>query len=86
MNEARVRLHERLMESEEQIAHARYERGVSDDALLQAMDAADASLSPDERRENLYLSALSAYVQALGGHLELHAVFPDQIIVLDAHR
>jgi hypothetical protein len=82
VNDARVRLYERLMEAQELIAHARYARGVSDEAVLVAMDAAETQPSEDERRENLYLSALSAYVEALGGELEIRAVFPDETIVL----
>ncbi|MHB1835029.1 MAG: hypothetical protein ACYCXW_08690 [Solirubrobacteraceae bacterium] len=80
MNETRVRLYEQLMEAQEQIAHARYARGIPHEAVLAAMDAAETRPSESERREDLYLSALSAYVQALGGRLELRAVFPEETI------
>jgi hypothetical protein len=86
VNEARVRLYERLMAAQEQIAHARYARGVTDDAILTAMDSAEAVLSEDDRREDLYLASLSAYVEALGGRLEIRAVFPDEDVVLRRNR
>jgi hypothetical protein len=82
LNEARVALYERLMEAQERIAHARYAQGVADDAVLAAMDTAETDLSEDERREDLYIASLSAYVRALGGCLEVRAVFPEETIVV----
>jgi hypothetical protein len=82
VNEARARLYQRLMEAEDQIAHALQVRGVSPEAIDAALDAIDEQLSEDERREDLYLSALDRYVTGLGGRLEVHAVFDDQTIVI----
>lgn len=86
VNEMRARIYEQLMEAQEQIAHALYKRGVRDEAVQDALDAVDERMSEDERRENLYLSALAHYVEALGGGLEIRAVFGDDnvVIVLDA--
>lgn len=39
-------------------------------------------MSKLERREDLYLSTLRGYVEALGGKLELAAVFPDGRIAI----
>jgi hypothetical protein len=39
-------------------------------------------MSDDERREDLYLSALKYYVEALGGRLEVRAVFGDEAVVV----
>jgi hypothetical protein len=82
VNEARVKLYERLMAAQEQIAKARYAHGVADELVVGAMDAAQTALSESDRREDLYLSSLSAYVNALGGHLEIRAVFPEETIVV----
>ena len=38
-----------------------------------------------ERRDDLYLSTLSHYVEALGGRLEVRAVFSDEEIVVRSH-
>jgi hypothetical protein len=78
----RAALYARLMAAQERIAHARYRRGVSHDAVLAALDAADERLSEAERREDLYLSALAGYVEALGGRLEVRAVFGEEAIVV----
>jgi hypothetical protein len=83
LNEARVTLYERLMKAEEQIAHSRYARGVTDESVVAAMEASDANLSDAQRREDLYLSSLSAFVEALGGRLEVRAVFSDDTIVVE---
>lgn len=82
MKDIRVEIYERLMEAEERVAHALYERGVSHEAVVEALDAADEHLTDDERREDLYLSALAHYVEALGGRLEIRAVFADETIVV----
>jgi hypothetical protein len=83
VNETRIGLYERLMKAQEQIARARYGRGIRHEAVLAAMDAAEARPSEAERREDLYISSLSAFVQALGGELEIHAVFPEETVVVN---
>lgn len=82
VNEMRARIYERLMRAEEQIAQAHYRRGVSNEVVQNALDAVDERLSEDERREDLYLSALTYYVAALGGRVEVRAVFDDEAIVV----
>jgi hypothetical protein len=78
----RVKLYERLMDAQEQIAQARYARGVTDELVLGALDAAEAGISDAERREDLYVSSLAVFVEALGGHVEISAVFDDDRIVV----
>ena len=82
VNEARARLYQRLMEAEDRIAHTLYERGVTHETVESALDAVDEHMSDDERREDLYLAALGHYVRALGGRLEVRALFGDQTIVV----
>lgn len=82
VNQARAKLYERLLDGQEQIARARYERGVGHHVIQTALDHCDELLSADERREDLYVSALAHYVQALGGRLEVRAIFEDEAIVL----
>lgn len=82
MNEMRAAIYQRLMEAQEQIAHARYEQGVGHEDVVAALDAADERLSDAERREDLFLSALAHYIEALGGHLEVRAVFGDQAVTV----
>jgi hypothetical protein len=82
VNESRVEIYKRLMEAQERIAHALYRRGVSNDIVQEALDTADERLSDVERREDLYLAALAHYVDALGGRLEVRAIFGDEPIVV----
>lgn len=41
-----------------------------------------ANVSLIERSDNLYLSTLADYVDALGGHIEINAVFDDDAVSL----
>jgi hypothetical protein len=78
----RTEIYRRLMEAQETVAHALYRRGVSHADVLAALDAVDERISDDERREDLYLSALDHYVAALGGRIEVRAVFGDDQVVV----
>lgn len=50
--------------------------------LAAVMGVTQANVSRIERQENVYLSTLSEYVEALGGKLEISAVFEDRVIPL----
>jgi hypothetical protein len=82
VNEPRAEMYARLMDAQERIAQALYERGVKHDVVLAALDGADEALSESERHEDLYLAALAHFVRALGGQLEVRALFGDQAIVV----
>jgi hypothetical protein len=82
VNRMRAGLYRRLMEAQEQIAQVLYRRGVSHDDVRAALDAVDEEISDDQRREDLYLSALEHYAAALGGRIEIRAVFGDDEILV----
>jgi hypothetical protein len=82
VNAMRVEIYRRLMDAQERIAQVLYRRGVSHDDVLAALDAVDEKISDDQRREDLYLSALAHYVAALGGRIEVRAVFGDDEILV----
>jgi pyruvate/2-oxoglutarate dehydrogenase complex dihydrolipoamide acyltransferase (E2) component len=82
VNVMRAEIYRRLMEAQERIAHVLYRRDVSHDDVLEALDAVDEKISDDERREDLYLSGLEHYVAALGGRIEVRAVFGDNEILV----
>jgi transcriptional regulator with XRE-family HTH domain len=46
--------------------------------LAQSLGVNQGEVSKIEHRTDLYLSTLSEYVEALGGRLEIRAVFPDR--------
>src|SRR4051812_20713410 len=60
----------------------RHARGVTQEELATAWEVSQENVSRVEREKDVYLSTLRTYIEALGGCLELTAVFPDQTIRL----
>jgi transcriptional regulator with XRE-family HTH domain len=58
----------------------REQAGVTQVELAGVLHVTQANISQLERKQDLYLSTLSRYVEALGGRLELQAVFPDRTL------
>ena len=75
--EAQVEHYKRLMTLEGKLARMRETAGVSQRTLAERMDVSQPNISRIEREDDLHLSTLSKYVAALGGHLEVRAVFDD---------
>ncbi len=53
-------------------------RGVTQVELAKAWDTSQTNVSRVEHERDIYLSTLRGYIEALGGHLEIVGVFPDQ--------
>ena len=60
----------------------RKQRGQTQAQLADLLGMTQANVSRIERSENLYLSTLADYVDALGGHIEINAVFDDDVVPL----
>jgi DNA-binding transcriptional regulator YiaG len=54
--------------------------GVTQVELADALHVSQGNVSQLERKRDLYLSTLARHVEALGGRLEMHAVFPDRTL------
>lgn len=80
--EAQVEQFKRLMALEGKLARMRETAGVSQRTLADRMDVSQPNISRIERENDLHLSTLSKYVAALGGHLEVRAVFEDIDIIV----
>lgn len=80
----RVEQHKRAIRDALELAALREARGATQQQVAQVLDVTQANISRIEHEEDLYLSTLSGYVAALGGRLELRAVFPDQTVELVA--
>jgi DNA-binding XRE family transcriptional regulator len=65
------------------LAELRAARGMTQVELAEAWEVSQANVSRVENSDDLYISTLRSYVSALGGRLEITAVFPDQTIALD---
>lgn len=64
------------------IGEIRRRRGVTQIELADALGVRQPNVSRIERQEDLFVSTLRQYVEALGGELELSAVFGGQRITL----
>lgn len=81
---ARVNEYKRAIYDALELAKVRENRKVTQKEMAVALDVTQANISRIEHQDDIYLSTLSGYVQALGGKLEVRAVFPDQTIHLGA--
>jgi transcriptional regulator with XRE-family HTH domain len=64
------------------IEEVRADRQLTQEQVAQALGVSQANVSQIEHQDNIYLRTLSRYIAALGGHLEVRAVFPDETGVL----
>jgi len=60
----------------------RKQRGQTQAQLADLLGMTQANVSRIERSANPYLSTLADYVDALGGHIEITAVFDDDVVPL----
>jgi len=65
-----------------QLAELREARGVTQTHLAERLGVSQPNISKIEGKEDLYLSTLCYYIAALGGHLEVKAVFEDEDVYL----
>src|SRR5258708_4563832 len=78
----RVGEHKRAILAALALAEAREARNVTQEELAEILGVSQANVSRIERQEDVYLSSLRKYVEALGGQLEISAVFPEQTLSL----
>lgn len=79
LNQRRLAMYDRLMEAEARLDDVHRRRGVSDTALGDALEISEAEEGAGGEA-TVYLSALSRYVAALGGRLDIVAVFGDETV------
>lgn len=82
LNEGSVDTYKRLMEAGVRLAEVRRRRGMSQAKLAEALEVSQPNVSRIEQEDDVYLSTLARYVAALGGQLEVRAIFPDETITL----
>ncbi len=82
LNERRVADYRRLMDAEVRLSDVRRRRGVSQAELARSLEVSQPNISRVEQEDDLYLSTLARYVRALGGQLEIRAVFPEETVTL----
>jgi DNA-binding XRE family transcriptional regulator len=57
-------------------------RRLTQQQLARTLDMTQAAVSQMEKRTDMYLSTLENFVEAMGGRLEMYAVFPDGAVKL----
>jgi transcriptional regulator with XRE-family HTH domain len=79
---ARIEQREQAIEAELTISQLREALGVTQENVAERMNVTQSNISHFERNPNIFLRSLAAYVEALGGRLEVRAVFPEQVVTL----
>jgi DNA-binding XRE family transcriptional regulator len=78
----RIATYKRAMLDALALAELRAQRGVTQQDVAGKLGVTQANISRIEHEEDLYLSTLRSYVAALGGELEVNAVFADGKVTL----
>jgi hypothetical protein len=79
---ARAEQHRRAMEDALELARLHEELGLAERKDADALDESPPEDSDIAFADEPYLSTLLSYVEALGGRLEINAVFPDATLTL----
>jgi transcriptional regulator with XRE-family HTH domain len=61
-------------------------RNLTQEQLGKALGVAQAAVSKMERRADMYVSTLQTAIRAMGGDLEIRAIFPDGTVRIDQFR
>jgi DNA-binding XRE family transcriptional regulator len=77
--ERRARVEERVRKALQEMAldELRSARRLTQTELAEVLRVDQGSISKLERRTDMYISTLRRYVEAMGGSLQIRAVFPD---------
>jgi predicted XRE-type DNA-binding protein len=78
-NEARAKAELALMP----LYQLRQAREMTQARLAEVLEMDQGNISKLEKRTDMYLSTLRSYVEAMGGALEIRAVFPDGDVKID---
>jgi DNA-binding XRE family transcriptional regulator len=65
------------------LAEMRKARLLTQNRLAEILKVNQGAISKMEKRSDMYLSTLRSYVEAMGGYLDLRAVFPEGEVVLE---
>lgn len=78
----RVDATKRAMSLEVALAELREARGMSQASLAEELGTSRPNVGRIEKEVDVRLSTLERYIEALGGRLEIHAVFDDSDVKL----
>lgn len=72
----------RLTQALMTLAELRERQGMTQDEVARALEVSQANVSKIERRDDIYLTTLRRYVEALGGTVRVSAVFDGEEVPL----
>jgi DNA-binding XRE family transcriptional regulator len=83
--ERRVRVEKRVTEALKAmpLEGLRDARELTQVQLAQVLHVSQGAVSKVERRTDMYISTLRSYVRAIGGDLQIRAVFPEGDVLID---
>ena len=83
--EKRAQIHREALEEYDRMGYAalRKARELTQVELAERLGISQASVSSIETNSDLLLSTLAKYIRALGGEIEIHAVFPEATFNLE---
>lgn len=61
-------------------------RALTQQQVAKLLGVEQAAVSKMERRTDMYISTLQTAIKAMGGDLEIRAVFPDGVVRIDQFR
>jgi DNA-binding XRE family transcriptional regulator len=76
-SEARAELDRLELDHQRTLAQLRHARQLTQNQLASTLGVSQVQISRIENQADLYVSTLRSYVQAMGGELQLRALFPD---------
>ncbi len=71
------------MQREMPLDQLRAARAITQEHLAELLGVKQASISKMERRADMYVSTLARFIEAMGGKLEIRAVFSDGAVIID---
>jgi DNA-binding XRE family transcriptional regulator len=83
--ESRARVEERVRQAlqEMPLEELREARDLTQKQLAQVLQVSQGAVSKVERRADMYISTLCSYVRAIGGDLQIRAVFPEGEVLIN---
>ena len=83
---ARIEVRVKKALSEMALDELREARKMTQTQLANTLRIDQGSVSKMERRTDMYVSTLRSYVEAMGGHLQIRAIFPDGQVEIGQFR
>jgi transcriptional regulator with XRE-family HTH domain len=83
--ERRARVEERVKMAlkEMPLDELREARELTQNQLAQSLNVSQGAVSKVERRADMYISTLRSYIRAIGGDLQIRAVFPEGDVLIN---